>query len=206
MIRRAAVLLMLLAACTPPQRREEMSTEIQVVAILPVVNRCGAAGFDQAAFGDALAAEFVKHGFRVLRPRDLEPLESALRTRADALVACALTDFDPYDPPRVGLAVQMLRSSARSMSSVDVDRLVSSASWHAGPYELQRGHAANVLALFEDIADARDRRTRGEIATYAQSRVSDFNGEREILAVQSRYLQFVANRIVRRLLGTSHGT
>ena len=61
--------------------------------------------------------------------------------------------------------------------------------------------AGHWIAAFEEIYDSHDGRTRSELIAYARKQVegdSAFAHEREFLAVQSRYLQFVSSRVVRR--------
>lgn len=186
---------------------------IESVAVLPVLHRTAKPSFDGDEFGDILASELLKTpGFRVLRPAALRgqapPLsvEDAVRLgrrlKVDAVLVAAVTDHDPYDPPRIAVSVQFLRASSRAVSAEDVDRLVRSASWRQGPFEVSRERAGHWVAAFEEVFDAREERTRRDLVAYVEGRVasdSAFLGEREFLAVQSRYFQFVSHRILHHL-------
>lgn len=217
MKRTALLTLALLAGCVEV-RDEAPAPDLGVVAVLPFVNRTGQ-DFDADEFANILASELVKAGnSRVIRPKQIraaaepgEAIRSAedgvrlgRRLRADVVVACAITDYDPYEPPKVAISTQVLRVAAGPLSGKDLDRLLQSGSWQRGALTLSRGGAAHALAAFENVYDAQDPETRRAIRDYARGRDSAFGGEREFLAVQSRYLQFVSAQVVQRL--SSHGS
>jgi hypothetical protein len=210
------VALILGAGCqstTPPAPGQH---DIRLVAILPFFDETGTSRFDGEAFGAILASELVKSsGVPVLRPAQIraalnpgEKIQSiddairiARRLGADTVLACAITDYDPYDPPRVAVHAQLLRAESRSMSAYDVDRLLQSASWQRGPLPMSRSGAGHALAAFEEVYDARDRGTRKRLTSYAERtslRESDF------LAIQPRYLEFVSNEIIFRAFDLPH--
>ena len=219
-MKRALTLVLLLAAgCrstpTAPDREE-----IRLLAILPFFNETGSATFDGDAFGAILASEFVKAaGVRVIRPAQIraalnpgeqirtidDAIRVARRLGADTVLACAVTDYDPYDPPRVAVHTQLLRAESRTLSANDVDRLLQSASWHRGPLALSRDRAGHALAAFEEVYDARDLSTRRLLTAYAGHTSAR---ESEFLAVQPRYLEFVSNQIIFRAweLAYPHGS
>lgn len=208
-MRRAPLLVLaLIAGCRDvdpePQR---MAGETRQVAILPFVDETGRAGFDGDEFGEILANEFVKtRGVRVIRPAHLKSLGDKIESVGDALrvarklgadtvLACAVTDYDPYDPPRIGVHVQVLRTEPRTLSTRDLDVLLQSASWKKGPLPLTRDHAAHAVTAFEAIYDAREAATRSKVEA-AAVRPS------EVYAVQSRWLQFVSTQLLRRAYGS----
>lgn len=208
-----------------PQRREEPSPrpppDLQVVAVLPFVNESSAGSAVAEEFADVLASEWVKvAGVRTVRPRSLAgsleqgvrigSLEEALRVargvKADAFVVASLTDYDPYEPPRLGVSIQFFRVSARPIPDSAVDRLVQSASWRCGPLPAGRDRAGHWITAFEQVYDAHDRRVRDRLEAYARSQEGSdtaFDGGREFTAVQSRYMQFVSNQLVLDILRAS---
>ena len=119
------------------------------------------------------------------------------RVRADAVLACAITEYDPYDPPKVAVSAQFLRVAAGPLSSQDLDRVLQSGSWRRGPLAMSRDGAAHAMMAFEEVYDSRGRETRAALQRYVQGRLES---EGEVLAVQSRYLQFVSNQMIRRML------
>lgn len=218
-MKRLALALALIAGCTSQQPNPQVPPPIAVVAVLPFVGN----GFDGDEFGNILASEVAKiAGVRVIRPSQIrsemqrgetltttaDAVRAGRRARADAVLACAITDYDPYDPPKVAVAVQFLRVSILPLGAPDLDRIMQSASWR-GPLTHNRpGHG---IAAFEEVYDAHEGRVRSELQAYAQKQISGdsaFVAEREFLAVQSRYLQFVSSRVIRRAWEglSSHGS
>ncbi|HLY08423.1 MAG TPA: hypothetical protein VKW04_03850, partial [Planctomycetota bacterium] len=198
---------------TSPEAVPADAGEIHLVAILPFADETGRSSFDGDEFGAILANEFVKaSGAHALRPAHLraalepgqkiETVADAVRLArklgADTVLACAITDYDPYDPPRVSIHAQLLRTEPRTLSTKDLDLLLQSASWHKGPLPITRDSARHALAAFEEVYDARDVATRHLIGAYAQKTSTR---ESEVLAVQPRYLQFVSNQIITRAWG-----
>jgi len=217
-MKRATIALLAFCAGCMDFPEEAPPFELNDVAVLPIVNRTGVA-FDGDEFANILASELVKAGGgRVIRPAQIraagEPGESirtahdavrlGRRVRAKVVLACAITDYDPFDPPKVAIAAQLLRVDAGPLSGEDLDRLLQSGSWRRGPLSMSRDGAAHALAAFEDVYDAQDPETRSALRLYARGRDSAFAGEREFLAVQSRYLQFVSARLIQRL--STHGS
>jgi hypothetical protein len=191
--------------------------DVQTVVVLPAINQTLEPRFDGLEFGNLLASELVKfEGFRVVRPllvqASLAPgqrilsVDDAIRAgkgfKADAVLAVAVTDCDPYDPPRIGVSLQFLRVQGRELSGADIDRLVQSASWRRGPFPMGREKAGHFMDAFEDVYDAHEERIRREVRQYAHAQEAEdtpFAGEREFLAVQPRWLQFVSNQLLNRL-------
>ena len=209
-MKRAAALLLLLAGCQDfePADEESPVPDIRVVAVLPIADQTGGSGFDPDEFANIVASELVRvHGLRVVRPAriraaaesEIVTADDAIRigrkVRADAVLACAITEYDPYDPPKVAVSIQILRTESAPMSGRDLDRMLQSASWRRGPLAMSRDRAGHVLAAYEEVFDSRDQATRQELRAYVRGRVES---EREVLAVQSRYLQFVSTRMVTR--------
>jgi hypothetical protein len=223
MRRLAWVVLALAVGCRAPQPEPAtapVSGEIRLVAILPFVDETGRSSFDGDEFGGILASEFVKaSGVRAIRPAHLraalgpgetissvgDAIRVARKLGADTVLACAITDYDPYDPPRVGVHAQLLRTEPRALSTKDLDVLLQSASWRKGPLPMSRDAARHALAAFEEVYDARDSATRRLLAAYAQK--SSIR-ESELLAIQPRYLQFVSSQIITRAweIAHSHGS
>ena len=189
--------------------------DLHVVAILPFINQTREPRLDVVEMANLMANEITKfEGFRVVRPMQIvsagggipASAEEAIRwgraAKADAVLVAAVTDYDPFEPPRIALSIQFLRVQGRSVSSADIDKIVQSASWRRGPLALGRDKAPNWIDAFETVYDAHEERIRRELVAYADAQVDSdtpFTPEREFLAVQSRYLQFVSNQVLNRL-------
>lgn len=211
-MRRAGIVL-LLVGCAAPEVSAPPPPEVRrAPAVAVFASGDPAIPADPREFAHALASELARAGgFRVIRPgsgegalptTDEELLRKVRALGADAVIAAALVECDPYDPPRLGVRVQLFRSEAREVSGEEVDRLVRSASWRRGPVALSRAGAPHAAAAFEAVYDAREEGVRAALREFAGrrgGRDSAFPGEGEYLAVQSRYFEFVAHEVARRL-------
>ena len=213
-MKRAAGLLLLLAGCTIGESAAPPMPAIRVIAVLPVADQTGGSTFDADEFANILASELVRvWGVRVVRPAQIRTAtESSIlsfddavhigrKVRADAVLACAITEYDPYDPPKVAIAAQVLRVEASPLSGRDLDRMLQSGSWRRGPLSMSTDRAGHAITAFEEVYDSRDQATRQALRSYLRGRLEN---EREILAVQSRYLQFISTQMASRVF--SHGS
>ena len=156
---------------------------------------------------DLVADELVRsRNARVVRVdpgADAVSAAAAARAlRADRVLAIKVLRHDPYDPPRTTVAVEVLRSDRRSVSGGELDRLVSSASWQSAPLPLGKDGAGHAVAAFEVVLDARDPSTRTWLSAYAETRRSPdgaWSGLSEFLAVEARWMEFVAHVVVHRV-------
>ena len=156
-------------------------------------------------------------GFEVIRPmvvvasleqgESIQTVDDAVklgrRLQADAILAIAVTDHDPYDPPRTALEVQLLRTKAQRMSATEIDRIIQSASWRIGPYDMSSGRAGYLVDAFQRMWDAHSKNIRAEVRQYADAMEDEdtaYRNENQFLAVQSRWIQFVANQAINLLI------
>jgi hypothetical protein len=102
----------------------------QVVVVAPVLNLSNSTDWDPLRVTDVLASEFQSFPDIVVIPvnRTLaalalrgqstvetpqDALELAREFQADAIVVAAITEYDPYDPPRVGIVMQWYDTGRR---------------------------------------------------------------------------------------------
>lgn len=159
----------------------------RIIAVAPVINLSGASDVDTIRLTDWLAAEVL--AFRgigvvpvnltlatlnelgidgVASPAEAYALADALG--ADAALVTALTDYDPYHPPRVGIIMQWYqRDSANRMPSgtdpVSASRQASDRSAIAQQVEL-----APPLVQIQRVYDADHQLTLSEVRQYADQR------------------------------------
>ncbi|HYE97483.1 MAG TPA: hypothetical protein VEJ18_01175 [Planctomycetota bacterium] len=204
-MRHAALLAAALAGCAAPASTSTPPAPASASRAWAVVPVSGTP--DGAAFADQLAAALVRRGVgRVVRPGPLasptaaEAVAAARRLRADAVLAVAVLQHDPYDPPRTVVRVEVLRSDASNRAAGDLEELVSSPSWRGAPLAIAGAERHAGLA-YDEVFDARDPDRRAALRAYAAAQESDngFIAEREFLAVQARWLEFVAAGIVERV-------
>jgi hypothetical protein len=106
-----------------PDTRAGLSGEPLVFVVAPVINLSGSAEFDALRVTDALASEFLSFPDVSVIPVNLtlaalartgramvetpeEALNLAREFGADATIVTAVTEYDPYDPPVIGLVMQ----------------------------------------------------------------------------------------------------
>jgi hypothetical protein len=118
--------VLLLAGCSwqrGPAGVEPRAEPVQVVVVAPVLNLSNSTDWDPLKVTDILASEFQSFPDIVVIPvnRTLaalalcgkscvetpqDALDLARELHADATVVTAITEYDPYEPPRVGLVMQ----------------------------------------------------------------------------------------------------
>ena len=89
---------------------------------------------------------------------------------ADALVIGTITAYDPYDPPKLGLAIELyVNKRVEYFDSLDVRKLARKATGQGAlppPPGMPRKQPSNVSAFF----DAADPSTRHRLMRYARDR------------------------------------
>lgn len=188
----------------------------QVWAVAPLLNESGVSVVDTLAISDVFTNELERiHGVTALpvqrvldgmRAMDLGRIDSPNQARAlarligaDAIVVGTVTVYDPYDPPSLGMIVELHRVARSPLAVDDIDRIRSAASDltlnNMGPGSAPPSRAACVL-------DAADVGTRLALKEFAQSRTIEktaLNWER-YLVVMDLYTRFVADHLVRDLI------
>lgn len=117
--------------CLPPQPTREL-----LIAVTPVINLSGDERLDALRVTDLVASEFLAfprvqvvpvnltlaalarrgHG-RIETPE--EALELGAELGADAVVVVAVTEWDPFDPPALGVVMQWYAPHELSRGSID---------------------------------------------------------------------------------------
>jgi hypothetical protein len=219
----ALILLAGLVSCEFPSAKyrsypKNPYSRLRKIVVLPFINRTRHASLDVEMFSNNFASELTRFsGFDVIRPIDVmavlekgetirsvdDAVKVGRRLQADAILAVAVTDYDPYDPPRTALQVQLLRTRAQRMSAEKIDEIIQSASWRIGPYTMSVGRAGYLVDAFQRIWDAHAKNVRSEVRNFAdamEDKDTAFRNENEILAVQDRWMQFVANQAINLLV------
>lgn len=188
--------LVLLAAAVPylagcAERRsaapQSPPARPQLVAIAPVVNLSNSRDWDVVRATDILAAEVAAREelavvpvnaslgamHRLGRPvietwEDAEEL--ANEVNADLVLVFALTEYDPYDPPRVGITAQMydIRARRSGNARVNADGLKrAGVEWSpAAESEAETGS----VTRFQGVYDAAHETTLADVRVYAAQR------------------------------------
>lgn len=191
------------------------------VAVAPALNFTGRGDFDANALADIMASELahvdgftvlpVSRVLAVLAGQKIDRVDSAAHARAvaaalgvDAVLVFAVTEYDPYDPPVVGLAAQLYGARRRGPDArfdpVQASRRATAVA--------QRSMDApdGLLAQFSGVFNASHEPTMRAIKAYASIRGADDSayGWRKYVVSQRHYLRFCCDATIRRLvLGAS---
>lgn len=164
----------------------EAASEVRGVRCLPV-NRTL----------DAMEALGLYNG--VTTPEEAKQLASALGV--DGIVVGSVTAYDPYNPPKLGLALALYPVRRHNATSIDPRRLTSA------PTDLYTGGSARFGAApgatVSMIVDAREHSTLLKLEDYARGRTdaeSDPAGWRTHLLSMDLYTDYAAWEAVRVLI------
>ena len=149
--------------------------ERRVWAVAPFRNESGSTHADGAVFADHLARQLegasnidvmpvnrVIAAMSALRiaelasPEDVAAVRRALN--ADAIIVGTISAYDPYDPPKLGVAVELYADPRRASydAPLDIRQLQRAATGDDAALPDQpgpRGGATNVVSAFLDAAD-----------------------------------------------------
>lgn len=177
-------------------------------------------GYTGLKVAEIFSSELVQfRGFEVVRPGEAArlierekipwsapsadgPRQAVRLARAlgvDALIVGAITEFDPYDRPRIGVAVQVYVART-PRPGLDLDRLIKGGR----PFPAPPGARQGLLLAFERIYDASHSGVYNRAKAYGVFR-HDSSGRavtsaQMILFEANRYLQFVSNQAIREIV------
>jgi hypothetical protein len=132
--------------------------------------------------------------------RDVEEVCRALG--CDGLVIATVTIYDPFNPPKLGASLSLMRASGSSGTgeAVNPDRLTRQAAptAPAAPMPKPEGNFVQVVGMF----DASNGSTRQQVLDYAAGRSDPLGpmGKREYFQSMTRYCGFVYHKLIDRLL------
>ncbi|MBU0638890.1 MAG: hypothetical protein KKB50_08500 [Planctomycetes bacterium] len=197
----AAAAMTMLSGCKAAERRPESHQPVarpQVVVVAPVINLSGTEEFDALQVTDLVASELLSFPEISVIPVNLtlaalarmgkshvetpaDAMDLAREFGADATVVTAITEYDPYDPPVVGMVMQWygLERAAplRGFDPVSASREASAKSPAglsaeavlAPQLQVQRVFNAAHDAVLEDVRNFAAQR-RGHAGPYAWRR------------------------------------
>lgn len=198
------------AGCAGPKRVEPLTIAnpflgSATIAVAPAVNVSGSIDFDPSRFADHMASEL---GFadritvipvsRVLGAMavqgedqvtsEAQALELAELVGADAILVFAVTEYDAFDPPRIGITAQ----------------LFGVTPWHGlgEPPEGQYGQGGRLLAQTQRVFSGANADVVQEIKGFAALRDADQSpyGWRRYVVSQQHFMRFCCHATIRSLL------
>ena len=187
------------------------------IAVAPAMNFSGSADFDPNRVADLMASELgyvdridvipLSRTLAVLARQGRTEIESpghalevARQLGADALLLFAITEYQPYEPPVVGIAAQLYGVQRRDRGGhVDPIRVTREASSFGDAGGAGR---FGLLAQSEQVFDASHDSVVKRIQGYDHQRRADASpfGWRKVVVSQTEYLRFCCHETVRALM------
>ena len=181
---------------------------VRRIAVAPVTSPGSA---DPLRLGELLAGELVQFpGVEVVHPAAVQAQarkgglvltdERSVRALArqlgaDAVLLAELTEHNPYPPPRIAIAAQLVFARAAASDARAVIDL--SAEGQARPVTVL--DRCDLIGI-EKVYDGSHRETRDQAAYYARGhylRGEAIEGADRVLRLPELYFRFVSNRLVR---------
>ncbi len=196
------------------------------IAVAPALNLSGSADFDPDRFADLMASELsyadgisvipVSRVLGALAVHGLDGVQSpshALELTgwlgADAILVFAVTEYDAYDPPSIGISAQLYGAWARTGNrALDPTALAR----QPGPaFEEGPASRGGLLAQSQRVYDASHESVAADVRRFAQYRAGDGSayGWRKYLVSQQHYIRYCCHATIRALLngqGDADGT
>lgn len=194
------------------------------IAVAPAINQSGSTDFDPNRIADRMASELgyasgttVIPVSRVLgammaRGEDrLEAPDQALEVSravgADAILVFSVTEYEPYDPPRIGISAQLYGTGiGPHVGGVDPVALSKSGRLPGSSSVMRRGRR-RVLAEVQRVFDASHASVVADIKRYAALRDADESpfGWRRYVVSQQGFVQYCCYATIQELLDGQHG-
>lgn len=220
--------LILLGGCHSVKRVDPVivfNTELgpATIAVAPAMNLSGSSDFDPNRIADLMASELnYAEGIKVIPvSRVLTVLGAQGQTRvespahalelikllgADAILVFAVTEYDPYDPPTMGISAQLFgaRSQMRygALDPIALSRQAGLVS--SGP--TKRGKIRGLLAQTQRVFSASHGSVVEDIKRFAAYRGADDSpyGWRRFVVNQQDYVRYCCHATIRSLLSGSY--
>jgi hypothetical protein len=184
-------------------------------AVVPVQDLSGTGALDTLALTDIFAGELAQvpqvsvvpvsqtvavmigQGWRGLSaPNQAQILAQMLS--ADGVIVIAVTEYDPYEPPRIGLIAEVYLVAPRPAASLpgeDVNR--APAPLASQPVSVPQGPDRQVQRIF----DARQQAEQKAIRRFARRDTKGSNEWQEYLRNQRQFLRYCSWETVMDLVG-----
>ena len=192
------------------------------IAVAPALNLSGSADFDPNRFADLMASELsyadgisvipVSRVLGILAAGGYDRVESEAHAGdlveslgADAILVFAVTEYDPYDPPSIGITAEIYGSrpwiGMRMAGSIDPAKLISD---ELGPRERP---SVQIVAETQRVFDAAHDAVIAEIRAFALGRDADDSpyGWRRYVVSQQGFIQFCCHATISALLTGERG-
>ena len=178
------------------------------IAVAPAVNLSGSVDFDRNRFADLMAVELsyadgisvipVSRVLGVLASLGMDGVASPADAReltgllgADAILVFAVTDYEPYNPPRVGISAQ-LYGSRPGQGGSPLDPVALSRQANLAASAPQKAETNGLLAQTQRVFDASHESVIREIRAFASKRDTGESayGWRKYVVSQQHFIEY----------------
>jgi hypothetical protein len=192
------------------------------VAVAPALNFSGSSDFDRNRVADLMTSELghvdgikvipVSRVLAVLAQQGRREvgspshaLEICQRLGADAILVFAVTEYDPYDPPTVGIAAQLYGQVPGRGPEGDLDPILVSRQARAVADSPPAGPSGQPVAQTQRVFNATHDYVVQQIKRFARRRDTQKSpyGWRLYLVSQEHYLRFCCSATLQALLDPS---
>lgn len=190
-------------AVAPPSNESGVSTvDVLVVGDELVAAVSEAHGLSAIPMNRTLAAMSAKGLAGIRTPREAKVLADALGV--DGVIVGSVTAYDPYDPPKLGLALGLFMRDERDAISLDPKELSAAYTDQAGRNRTSFEERPSSTVV--EHLDAANHEVLIELKEYAKGRHDPKSALtwRRYTASMDLYTQFVAYQCVKRLLQEEH--
>ncbi|NJL30277.1 MAG: hypothetical protein HC898_00840 [Phycisphaerales bacterium] len=213
---------LLLSGCASSKPADELQSPYptrHVWAVAPLSNLSGSLSADGLALADHLHRQLENAGNLDVLPVNrvigaMEALElRQITTQAqalqllqtlgvDGLVVGAVTAYDPYDPPKIGLTLELYTQEKVDQYDAEKLRALTRQPTEDGPGGNQWSAVSQPVAVTGSVLDASDPRTRAALEKYAAQRgpQNERDAWRRYRVSIDHYSEFVAYVMSYRLL------
>jgi hypothetical protein len=196
----------------------EGKTQEALWGVVPLGNESGVSGVDTYMVTDKLAGAIdeargitclpVNRTLAAMRALRMSQVRSPEDVRAiavtmgvDALVVGTVTDYDPYNPPKIGLSVALyVRDAADNPGQVDPAKM--QGAYSDDRVRVQSRYSGRPAASVSEHLDASNHDVLFQVQQYARGRhnKASASGWRGMLVSMDRYTEFAAYTVVSRLI------
>lgn len=208
--------------CTQRERENAPPRAVRIYVLAPVVNLSGSEDFDPLKLTDLIASEFLSFEGVAVVPVNLALAELARRGRsavetpeearelaralgADAAVVIGVTEYDPYDPPVVGLVVQCYPVAAPGRGG-GLDPVSASRSASL-PARLSAAGTELPVVQVQRVFNAADERVLADIRSFARKREGAAGpyGWQRYVKSQELYVRYCGHAVILSMLSEEAG-
>ncbi|MBX3357244.1 MAG: hypothetical protein KF745_02330 [Phycisphaeraceae bacterium] len=189
-------------------------------AVAPLMNESGTSSVDSLAVSDTvvntvtatqgLAAVPMNRTLLAMRALGMNGVRSGSDARrlaqalgADGVIVGVITAWDPYNPPKVGMALALYAAPGRSVPARGFDPSSLQKAYSDQDPSLKQRNEDEPSAVVSDYLDGSNHGVQFDLKNYAEGRHNPQNspmGWRTYLASMDLYTEFAAFWTVNRLL------